>query len=235
VASVKNRADGRLRAAGVVRHRRVVDNARLPMPRRIDPYQDAPRLPDGEFLDLAGIFQFVGPIELEVGPGRGRFIIERLQADPEVCVVGLEIRRKWATLVDRRIARLGLGGRGRVFAEDVRGALPRFKDACLRRIYVHFPDPWWKKRHQKRMVINQWFVDEAARVLAPGGEVYVQTDVEERAEAYAKVFGVSSKWVPIAIEGDPGADEFGARSPRERRALEDGLPIHRLRFQRRAV
>src|SRR5690606_4185798 len=127
-------------------------------------------------------------LEMEVGPGRGSFIVERLQADPEVHMFGLEIRRKLATLVDRKIERLGHAARGRVFAEDVRNALPRFPDRCMLRIYVHFPDPWWKKRHQKRLVINPWFAQQAARVLIPGGEVFIQTDVEERADAYAKVF-----------------------------------------------
>src|SRR5690606_34249322 len=138
---------------------------------------------------------------------------------------------KLATLVDRKIERLGHAGRGRVFAEDVRNALPRFPAGCLQRIYVHFPDPWWKKRHQKRLVISDWFAQEAARVLAAGGEVFIQTDVEERAAAYEQVFRDRQEFIRVPIVGDPGRDEFGARSPREWRALEDGLPFFQLRFQ----
>jgi hypothetical protein len=65
------------------------------------PYADAPRLPEGSDLGPALLVGADSPIELEIGPGRGGFLFERLAADPGVRIVGLEIRRKWATLVDR--------------------------------------------------------------------------------------------------------------------------------------
>ena len=197
-----------------------------------DPYADAPKLPEGESLDPRTLLGAERAVELEVGPGRGSFILERLEADPEVRILGLEIRRKWATIVDRRLAARGLANRGRVFAEDVHGALARFPNECLSRIYLHFPDPWWKKRHQKRLVINSQFVREAARVLLPRGELFVQTDVPERAVAYERIIAECGAFESVRATArveDPG---FGARSPREKRAIEDGLPICRLWFRR---
>jgi tRNA (guanine-N7-)-methyltransferase len=173
------------------------------------------------------------PIELEVGPGLGGFILERLLYDPDVVIVGLEIRRKLATVVDRKIAALGLSGRGRVFAEDVKPALARFQPGTVRRIYVHFPDPWWKKRHHKRLVVSTEFATLAANVLLPGGDLFVQTDVPDRADAYEEVLSnhpAFESWAPHGARVDDA--EFGARSPRERRAMRDGLPITRLRFRR---
>jgi tRNA (guanine-N7-)-methyltransferase len=111
------------------------------------PYADAPRLPEGSDLGPALLVGADSPIELEIGPGRGGFLFERLAADPGVRIVGLEIRRKWATLVDRRLAALGYGARARVFAEDAREALKRFAPSTVEVVFVHFPDPWWKKRH----------------------------------------------------------------------------------------
>jgi tRNA (guanine-N7-)-methyltransferase len=152
--------------------------------------------------------------------------------------VGLELRRKWAAIVDERLARRGLSSRARVFAEDARFALARLAPAgTIRRVFIHFPDPWWKKRHQKRLVVGDTLLGHVARVLEPGGELFVQTDVEERANAYADMVQNDPRFVPhgdatgSALLAD---NPYRARSPRERRAIADGLPIVRLRYLRRS-
>ncbi len=174
-------------------------------------------------------------IELEVGPGRGWFLVERAAVVPEAGLVGLEVRRKWASIVDGRLAKRGLGARARVFAEDVKYALPRLgPDASVRRFFVHFPDPWWKKRHSKRLVVKGGFLEQVVRLLEPGGELFVQTDVEERAREYEDLVGLEPRLEPA---GDaPGSPHLAdspyiARSPRERRAIADGLPVHRMRWR----
>lgn len=198
------------------------------------PYADAPRLPDSPELDPRTLVGATGPIELEIGPGRGGFLYERVALDPKVHIVGLEIRRKWATLVDRRLASLGHGARARVFAEDARDVLPRFLAGTVAAVFVHFPDPWWKKRHQKRLVLADRLLDELARVVVPGGAVLIQTDVEERAERYQELFDAHPGFE--AFPGGPRIPEnpYGAKSPRERRAEADGLPITRLHYRRLA-
>jgi tRNA (guanine-N7-)-methyltransferase len=197
------------------------------------PYDHAPRLPEGEPLLPEHIFgQGSEPFELEVGPGRGGFLFERLAAEPASRIIGLEIRRKWATVVDERLAARGLGARGRVFAEDASHALPRFATGSVARVFVHFPDPWWKKRHTKRLVLTDPFVRELARVLVPGGELFVQTDVAERAERYAAVIEAVSEFHPGGETARVPENPFQAKSPRERRAEADGLPIYRLLYRR---
>ena len=197
-------------------------------------YDNAPQLPEGDPVDpreLVG--SGTAPIELEIGPGRGWFLFERLEAAPRVCLIGLEVRRKWAQIVDQRLASRGHGARARVFAEDARLAVRRFPDACVAVVFVHFPDPWWKKRHQKRLVVTTELGNEAARILVPGGQLFVQTDVAERAEAYQEALGAVSGLEPAGDEGPRiGENPFEARSPRERRCIEDGLPIHRLLYRR---
>jgi tRNA (guanine-N7-)-methyltransferase len=202
---------------------------------RPKPYADAPRLPDGTSLDPVRLFgDAVESVELEIGPGRGWFMIERLQVEPGVGLVGLEIRRKWASIVDERLRRRGLGGRGRVFAEDARRALPRIADASLTVVYVHFPDPWWKKRHFKRLVVSDELLVEVARVLKPGGELFVQTDVAERAGTYQQVVDRTGRFETGPEGACVAQNPYGARSPRERRAVEDGLPVYRLLYRRPA-
>ena len=202
---------------------------------RVKPYADAPRLPEGERVDVRDVVRGAF-VEIELGPGRGGFMLERAEAEPNAALLGLEIRRKWASIVDGRLAKRGLASRARVFAEDARIALPRLgPDGSVKRVFSHFPDPWWKKRHQKRIMLAPALVDEVARLLEPGGELFIQTDVEERAAQVEALLLADARFRP---HGDaPGSarlaeNPYVARSPRERRAIADGLPIHRVRFVR---
>ena len=200
---------------------------------RVRPYSDAPRLPSGEPIDprlLVG--GGTDPIELELGPGRGGFIFERLVAEPGARVVGLEIRRKWATIVDKKLGASEHVGRARVFAEDAKVALPRFEAASVRRAFVHFPDPWWKKRHAKRLLLGSPVLDELVRVLVPGGELFIQTDVEERAAGYEALCLATSGLTRAPTGPRLTENPFGAKSPREHRADADGLPVFRLLFRK---
>lgn len=170
-----------------------------------------------------------------IGPGRGWFLVERAAAEPRAALVGLEIRRKWASIVDERLAKRGLAPHARVFAEDAALALPRLgPDGSIRRVFLHFPDPWWKKKHRKRLVMQAAFLGEVARLLEPG-ELFVQTDVEDRAAEYAHLVDLDPRFVPDGdVTGSPRIDDhaYVARSPRERRAIADGLPVHRMRWRR---
>lgn len=200
---------------------------------RTNPYFDAPRLPDGDLVDprlLVGAGS--SPIELEIGPGRGGFLFERLAAFPSVRMIGLEVRLKWAKIVDGKLRERGFADRGRVFAEDAVAAIQRFPEGCLSAAFIHFPDPWWKKRHEKRLVVRDALTERLVRVLAPGGELFVQTDVEERAELYAALLSATEGLVPVESQPRVSENPYVARSPRERRAMADGLPIHRLRYRK---
>jgi tRNA (guanine-N7-)-methyltransferase len=221
--------------------------------RMLRPYSHAPRLPNPalpgarqtEPVEISSLVRG-DAYEIEIGPGRGVFVFERLAYAKDAAMVGFEIKRKWATIVDERLKALGLGARGRVFAEDAKEALARLRpDGCVRAVFLHFPDPWWKKRHQKRLVMGDELLVEVHRLLHPQGALYIQTDVEERAQEYAahiqafRLAGAESS--PFVADGDVPGDPnmaqnpYGAESPREKRANADGLPVHRLRYLKRAV
>ena len=172
------------------------------------------------------------PLEIEIGPGRGGFLVERLAAVPQLVMLGFEIRRKYATLVDNKLKAQGLGARARVFCEDARLALPRLPAATVERVFVHFPDPWWKKRHEKRLVVGAALLPEIVRVLRPGGELFVQTDVEDRALQYEEALNAAPGLAPAPAGPRLAENPFSARSPREHRAIADGLPIYRLLYRK---
>lgn len=198
-------------------------------------YADAVRLPDDGHVDVRALLP--GPcerLEIEIGPGRGGFMMDRLSARSDVGLVGLEVKRKWVTIVNERLGRGGLGARGRVFAEDARLALPRMQpDGSIAAFFFHFPDPWWKKRHLKRLVLGPTLLDDVARLLQPRGEIFVQTDVEERAGLYETELGAHAAFV--AAGERPGSarlleNPYQGRSHRERRAIDDAIGIYRLRY-----
>jgi tRNA (guanine-N7-)-methyltransferase len=201
-----------------------------------NPYVNAPRLPTDDEVTLDAVLPGSGPVEIEIGPGRGSFLYERLAASAKVRMIGLEIRRKWAQLVDERLRARGFGGRARVFAEDARDALTRLRPhASVSTFFVHFPDPWWKKRHTKRLVVGDVLLGEMARLLRPGGELFVQTDVEERALQYQEAVARFDAFSPDGTTpGSPllDANPYGARSNREHRADDDQLPVWRMRWRR---
>jgi tRNA (guanine-N7-)-methyltransferase len=204
------------------------------------PYADAPLLPPGEPIDIRTLVQReLGDLEIEIGPGRGGFMLERLAARLDVGMIGFEIKRKWAWIVEDRLARAGFAERGHVFAEDAGAALPRLgPDGSVSAVFLNFPDPWWKKRHQKRLVLKPSLLDEIARLLRPGGELFLQTDVDERARQYDAQVAGHGAFEPSGDE--PGSawladNPYLATSHRERRAMKDVIPVYRLRFARRAV
>jgi tRNA (guanine-N7-)-methyltransferase len=208
----------------------------------IDPrlrYARAPGLPEGARVDVRALLPGpFGRLEIEIGPGRGGFILGRVAAREDVGMIGFEVKRKWVTIVNERLAREKLDARAHVLAEDARLALPRLEpDGAIAAFFFHFPDPWWKKRHQKRLVLGATLLDQVARLLFAGGELFVQTDVEERADLYERAIDAHAAFTPA---GDrPGSakiaeNPYQARSHRERCAIDDAIPIYRLRYVKRS-
>ena len=188
------------------------------------------RAPDGP-VDLGTLVAGEGELELEIGFGHGRFLFERARAAPRSRVVGIEIKTKWASLVEERRVQIGLAN-AVALCGDARLLLPRMgPGGSLARAFVHFPDPWWKKRHARRRVLDDSLLIELARLMRSGGELFVQTDVEERA-----VEMVESIAAARAFEVRPGfvhENPYGARSNREARSAEDGVPVYRIFATRR--
>lgn len=209
-------------------------------PRRPHPYAHAAKLPPAasqEKVDVTKLLPGDGPIELEIGPGRGNFAFERAAAAPESRLIGFEIRLKWAQIADEKLGKLGHHHHARIFAEDAKVALARLEpEGSVKRVFVHFPDPWWKKRHAKRLVVGNQLLDSVVWLLEDEGELFVQTDVDFRAEGYENVVEGYADLEPWGdVEGQPflAANPYGARSNREARADQDGLPVTRMRWKRR--
>src|SRR6185312_9432534 len=137
-------------------------------------------------LDWREVFDKDRPVELEVGFGKGLFLLTAAQAHPEINFAGVEIVRKYQLFTATRLAKRDLRN-VRVACADALHFLPRFvASSSVQAVHVYFPDPWWKKRHHKRRIFTPEFVAEVARVLAPGGRLLAATDVPEYAAVVAE-------------------------------------------------
>ncbi|HTU89613.1 MAG TPA: tRNA (guanosine(46)-N7)-methyltransferase TrmB [Gemmataceae bacterium] len=176
------------------------------------------------------------PVELEVGFGKGLFLLTAAQAHPEINFVGVEIVRKYQLFAGTRLAKRGLSN-VRVACADVRLFLPRFVAAeSLQAVHVYFPDPWWKKRHHKRRVFTAEFVAECLRVLRRGGRLHAVTDVEEYAAVMSALLAdqPALRPLPPPSEKEPLHD-LDYLTNFERKFRKQGKKIYRMSYQRTEV
>ena len=126
-------------------------------------------------------------LAVEIGFGRGEFLM-RLAADqPDVAFVGIEYSFKRVLKVARRLARTQLTNVRLVQAEGRQAVRELLEPASVEAFWINFPDPWPKKRHHKRRLIQPGFVREAAGRLVPGGHLHVATDHVAYAEQIHEV------------------------------------------------
>ena len=189
--------------------------------------EEAPRAPEGRF-SLEALIAGSGPIELDIGFGLGLSLFERAAAAPESRILGIEVKSKLAYKVRERLRKHGVE-KVKILCGDAREILKRAEPSrSVQRVVLHFPDPWWKKRHDKRRVIGEALLTELARLLKPGGELFIQTDVEHRAEQYLAQLRDTPGFTLASQSGYVEENPFDARSNREKRAIEDGLPVWRI-------
>ena len=113
---------------------------------------------------------------VEIGFGRGEFLLELAAAAPDVEFLGIEVSFKRTLKMARKVARAGLSNVRLVEAVAEQAIQQIFEPASLDSIWINFSDPWPKVRHGHRRVIQLGFIGDAAITLAPGGHLYVATD-----------------------------------------------------------
>jgi tRNA (guanine-N7-)-methyltransferase len=127
-------------------------------------------------LPLEDMFDMSRPLEVDVGCGKGRFLLARATANPEINYLGIDRMLRRIRKVDRKIGRLGLTNVRIVRVEAsyaIEHALPLDSVSAA---YIFFPDPWPKRRHLGRRMFNQDFLDSLHGVLKVNAEVHVATD-----------------------------------------------------------
>jgi tRNA (guanine-N7-)-methyltransferase len=140
-------------------------------------------------LDLDAAFGRAAPRTLEIGFGNGESLVALAQAHPDEDFLGIEVHRPGVGHLMLRAESLGLGNI-RVACRDAVEVLSRqLRDASLDAVLLYFPDPWPKKRHHKRRILQPAFVELVASRLKSGGRFRLATDWQNYAEQMLAVVG----------------------------------------------
>lgn len=190
----------------------------------------------GPKLDWQQFFGNDQPVEIDIGCGRGLFLFNAAVTTPETNFVGLEIdfregRRTAMRLLKRDLpnARV-IGGDGKMVLTDM------VTPGTVHAAHILFPDPWWKKRHQKRRMFNVEFTQLLAQILKPDGLVHHWTDVADYFEMATALMDVSPYFErqPEPPQRDAEHDmDYHTSFERKKRKL--GLPIYRAVWKRNTV
>ncbi|HTY53779.1 MAG TPA: tRNA (guanosine(46)-N7)-methyltransferase TrmB [Candidatus Binataceae bacterium] len=141
-----------------------------------------PGSPSHFHIDTALLFERRAPLEIELGAGKGEFIIERAAATPEHNFLAVELATSVLHLLALHVARSGLSNL-KVLQADARTLVNlMLPHASAVAYHIYFPDPWPKERHAKHRLFSPYFVTNLARTLTPDGIAYFASDVRDYAE-----------------------------------------------------
>ena len=186
-------------------------------------------------LEWNKLFRHLGRIEIEVGCGKGKFLLERATSHPEDCFVGLEYARAYIRTVEERAKKHGLTNLLLARAEAGQFFRESIPDASIHAFHLLYPDPWPKKRHHKRRLIQHEFLEDLRRVLLPGGEVDIATDHRGYFEwmlLHFEVWKGTFVIVPRVIETPEDHAGFVGRTNYEIKFLAEGRPLYLLTGRR---
>ena len=206
--------------------------------RKIDPRLDLSRhLREADDLpatfDATSFFGRTAPLEVEVGSGKGLFLAGAARANPQRDYLGIEVAQKYARYAAAKLARQKATNAVMIRGDGLALFRQWFPPASLHAVHVYFPDPWWKKRHKKRRVLNEDFLHDVERTLARGGRLHFWTDVEEYFQATLELVATATKLAgPLPVVESPAEHDLDYRTHFERRTRKNAQPVFRSEFEK---
>lgn len=165
------------------------------------------QLPDPDShstIDWGTVFGNDHPVELEIGCGKGGFLVAAATGRPSHNFMGLEIDRALSFYIASRLAKRRLANAKIACVDAKVFVCDRIASGSLDALHVYFPDPWWKKRHHKRRLWTPEFADQCVRILRTGGRLHIATDVEEYFETMRALLDVRAELASESAEEQAG-------------------------------
>jgi tRNA (guanine-N7-)-methyltransferase len=184
-------------------------------------------------VDWTLLFGNTNPVEIEVGFGKGLFLLNQSQRRPATNFLGIEIERKYVLLTADRLVRRQTAN-VRLACTDAHWLMrERVPAGSVAAVHVYFPDPWWKKRHHKRRLLTAEFAQQCMRILRPGGRLHFVSDV---AEYFAETQGMLAQLPALGAIPWPepldAENELDYLTNFERKYRKEGRPIYRALYER---
>ena len=187
-------------------------------------------------LNFPRVFGRLTPVHLEIGSGKGTFLVHQAAAFPEISFLGIEWARKYYLLAVDRIGRHGLEN-VRIIRTDAAVFLREFvHEVSVDCFHIYFPDPWPKKRHHKRRLLQSANVEVLLRRLKPNGRIQIATDHAEYFQQIREVMSAyRTKLDPVEFERPAGAEEGELTGTNyERKYVKNHRPIHAAAYRKHA-
>ena len=178
--------------------------------------------------DLSRLFPVRQPLEIDIGCGRGRFLLAKAREQPGVNFIGIDQISRRLQKLDRKAAEAGLENIRLIQGEASRLVQEKLEPGSVSAIYVFFPDPWPKRRHQSRRLISPEFITDVHTVLDRDGVIHICTDHDDYFAAISRLWGQDARFIPIppAIPTDDQETDFGLLFRRDNR------PVNRCSFRK---
>jgi tRNA (guanine-N7-)-methyltransferase len=188
-------------------------------------------LEDAGVVDFSAVFGRVAPVEMEIGVGKGSFLLAAAAAQGNRNWFGRAIEPEYAEIVRLRAARAGLSNLRIERLDGKAFVMRRLSPGCLAGLHVYFPDPWPKKRHHKRRLVDAAWAEAAARALAPACVFRVASDHEDY---FALIDEVLSSEPLLEKLTPEEAGDWSTGTSYELKFKKTGRPIYKAVFRRRA-
>ncbi|HEY2867122.1 MAG TPA: tRNA (guanosine(46)-N7)-methyltransferase TrmB [Pyrinomonadaceae bacterium] len=190
-------------------------------------YRQAPRA-----VELVAMFADPSlPLHLDIGSARGRFLLAMAKINPNWNFLGVEIREPLVTEANRLAAESTLTNlryefcNAMLWLDRLLNDIPKER---LKMVTIQFPDPWFKKKHAKRRMVNTDLVETVVDKLAVGGSVFVQTDIELLADEIFQLFSGASRLRSSLLPANP----FPVKTEREIAVEAKGEDVYRAAFEK---
>ena len=177
------------------------------------------------------------PLHLDIGSARGRFLLAMAQQQPGWNHLGVEIRRPLVEAAEADREALQLGNLRFLFCNaniSLEGWLTALPPGLLQRVTIQFPDPWFKKKHHKRRVLQPALLVAIATALDDGTALFVQSDVQAVIEPMVAVIEASGCFERPPSDARPWrhGNPLAVPTERERHVLAQDLPVYRVLYRR---
>ncbi len=186
-----------------------------------------PRRTGTEVLDFTAIFDNINPVALEIGSGKGRFLVASAREHPELNFVGIEKSLHYYRVILARLEKAALSN-VRIINFDAHQVLEKMiPDASVSEVHIYFPDPWPRPRERKRRIIREETLDQFRRILRRDGIGFFVTDHREYFDKSVPLF-------ERMFEVTAGEVRSGApRTKYEAKYRDEGRAIHQIMFRQR--
>ncbi len=209
----------------------------IPVRQHVNPLSRFYQLP----LELPGIHELYEkpelPLHLDIGCARGTFLLDLSPLEESWNHLGVEIRQPLVHAANKDRVELKIKNVNFLFCNaniSLHSWLVALPQGVLQRVSIQFPDPWFKKRHHKRRILDPSLLASIANTLGVGMQLYIQSDVFEVINSMRQLVDISECFDSSKGLSSPWLEESPMMLPTEREAyaLEKGIPIYRLLYIR---